>query len=218
MSTLNHPPATTTTTDTRAPRWSLLHAAASVMITGGVLLLGDLLINPGPGIDNAHKSLFVSGHLFNAIAYLVLVLGLPALAASLGRSLGVLGALGYASLVTRYALSTGSQLFQAGIYHTLAQQPGMRPRLSAGGDLSTIYGTWDDTLSLILGLGMLALVPALWRAGRAMRAPSALLVVVAVTEIFFTPLSLIAVAVLVIWLGARIVRHGDVREPFRQQT
>lgn len=216
MSTLEEPRATRPST-THAPTegWSPLRTAAAVMGSGGVLLLADVFINPGPGLTSVNDSLFVAGHLLNAVAYLMLALGLPAVAVSVGRSLGLLGALGYACLVIRYTLSTGSQLFQAGIYHTLAQQPGMRPHLAEGGDLASIYGQWDDAVSLILGIGMLALVPALWRADRSLRAPAGLFLAVALTEIVLTPASLLLVAILVIWLGLRIIRNGDVRRPLR---
>ena len=217
MSTLEHPQ----NIDTAAgdiSRWSLLHTAAATMATGGVLLLIDVIINPGPGLDHVNSSLYVSGHLLNAAAYVALVLGLPALAVALGRSRGVLGTIGYACLEIRYILSTGSQLFQAGIYHALARQPGLRAHLEHGQNLSSIYGRWDDVTSLLLGMGMLALVPALWRAGRTMRAPALMFLLIAVTEIVFTPVSLLLVAVLVIWLGLRIIRFDDIRRPLRRRS
>ncbi len=195
----------------------LLRTGAATLAGGGALVLASGLINPGPGLSGVHDATYPSGHLLNGLGYLLMVLGLPVLAWCLGPRLGVAGGIGYVALVVRYVLSTGSQLFQATVYRSMAGHPELHALLAAGGPLSTIYGSHSDQVTLVLAIGLLPLAWALWRADRSLRTPAVLLLVSAVTNVLVTPLALIAISVLVIWLGLRIAIHEDVTHPLRSR-
>ena len=62
---------------------------------------------------------------------------------------------------------------------------------------------------------MLGLVYALARCGRGLRTVTVFVGLAAVSEFLGFPFGLALLAIVAIWLGARLIRHGDVLTPLR---
>jgi hypothetical protein len=188
---------------------------ATALITGGVTQLVGFVVVPGPGVADVHSRAWVPGHLLLVVGFLLLALGLPAIGSSLGSRLGVAGWIGYAAVMTRCVLTTGSHLYYASVLPTLAAHPDLHRQLTSDGKLASIYGGHGDYVSAVLGASMLGLAYALARCGRGLRVIAAMVALASVAEFIGTPFGLVLLGITGIWLGARLVRSGDVFTPLR---
>ncbi len=188
----------------------------AALLLGGLSFLAGALILPGPDAADAHRSGWDYGHLLSGLGFLLLTLGLPTVAASLGRRLGVLGAIGYVALMLRCVLSTGSHLYSWWIVPTLAAQPELHARMTGDGSLVTIYHGHGDAISAAVALGLLCLTISLWRNGSGFRVAAVLAFCAALGQALTNPAGLLALALLGIWLGLQLTVRGDVGVALRR--
>lgn len=206
-------PTTTPTSSTPLAPDHRLGALAAV--TGGVVMLASFLVVPGPDVADVHSAGWVPGHLLSAIGYLLLALGVPALAGSFGRRLGVAGLVGYAAVFVRCVLSTGSHLYSLWTLPLLAAHPELHSQVVPGGRLASIYSGHSDVIDVALGVGMLGLAFVLVRCGRGSRVPAAVMALAAAAQVLGSVFGVLLLPVVVLWLGARLLRRGDVTVPLR---
>lgn len=202
-----------TTTDQLAP---LRRAGGAALVLGGLSFVAGTLILPGPGPADVHRGGWAAGHLLSAAAFLLLAIGLPAVAVALGRRLGVLGGIGYGVLFTRCVLSTASHLYSWWILPTLADEPALRAQLAEGGALNSIYAAHGDMVNGAVAVGVLGLMISLWRNGSGFRIAAVLALCAAVGEALTNPLGLLALAVLGMWWGLQLVLRGGVGVALRR--
>ena len=188
----------------------------AALVLGGVSFVAGALILPGSDPADVHRAGWATGHLLSAAAFLLLALGLPAVAVALGRRLGVLGAIGYGVLFTRCVLSTGSHLYSWWIVPTLAGEPALHARLGDGRALASIYAGHGDVVNAVMAVGLLCLAISLWRNGPGFRAAAVLSLLAAVGEALTNPLGLLALAALGIWWGLQLSLRGGVGVAFRR--
>lgn len=199
--------ATSPTTDQLVP---FRRAGGAALLLGGLSFIAGGLVLPGPDAADVHRFGWAAGHLLSAVAFLLLGIGLPAVAVALGRRLGVLGAVGYLALVIRCVLSTGSHLYSWWTVPKLVDEPALHAQLVDDGPLMSIYAGYGDAINAAIAIGLLCLAIALWRLGSGFRAAAVLALCAAVGEALSNPLGLLALAVLGIWLGLPLTLRGRV--------
>lgn len=180
---------------------------------GGVTLLTGLFVVPGPWVADIGTATWVPGHALNLVGYLLLVVGFPAVIASFGERLRWPGFLGYAALMMRFALSSGSHLYSMWLLPQLAAHQELLPDLTAPAPLASIYDGHNDLINVVLATGTLGLVWALWRYDRGLRVPAVVLAAGAGCQAISNPLALLLYAVLAIWLGLRLAGRGRIETP-----
>jgi hypothetical protein len=189
-----------------------------VLAAAGVVQVVSLLVNPGPDVADVHSGGWVPGHVLGAAAYILFAAGLPALLTRTDRSYGVLGALGYLALAVPFAVSTGSQLYYLAILPELARFPQLHDTLAPSGRLASIYTTQNtnQVVTMVLAAATLPLALAMWRSAASLRRPAALLAVAQLAAMALTPLALVLMSVLAVWLGVRVQQTGDVAAVLRR--
>ncbi len=192
------------------PTSSWHRVGGAVLAVGGFTLLTGLLVVPGPFVADVGASTWVPGHALNVAGYLLLVIGLPTVAGSLGPRLRWTGAVGYAALMTRFALSSGSHLYSMWLLPQLAPHRELHDDLTSAGPLASIYSGHGDLINLVLAIGLVGLAWTFWRCPRHLRMVAVLLLVTAVAQAASNPLALLGYAVLAIWLGLRLAVRGRV--------
>jgi hypothetical protein len=183
------------------------------LLIGAVLALSPL--SPGKDVSLALGSTWTPGHLIDLASYLFLLLGLPAVYASMGERLGWAGAIGYIAFVTRMALSMGSHLYEARVVPVLVRRPELASSITSNGTLNNIYGPSATWIAIVLSAGGVLFGVALWRVTPAMRWPAALIAVGSAVAAVIPPLGIVMFSVGFGWLGSRLLKSADARSPLR---
>lgn len=187
-----------------------------VLAAGGLTLLAGSLVVPGPLVADVHDPGWVPGHALNTIGYLLLVVGLPALAGSLGDRLRWAGAVGYGAMMIRFALSSGSHLYSLWLLPRLAAYPELHAALTQPQPLASIYGGHNDLINLVLAVGTLGMAWTLWRPG--LRVVAVVVLLAAACQAFSNPVALLLYTVMAVWLGLRLTVRGQVAVPLLRRT
>lgn len=209
MTTFDRTHAPTEPTPHTEPASPVQHRrGGAVLAAGGLTLVAGLLVVPGPFVADVGDATWVPGHALNVVGYLLLVVGLPALAGSLGPRLRWPGAIGYAALMVRFALSSGSHLYSMWLMPRLARYPELHTALTRPHPLANIYGGHNDAINVVLAVGMLGMVWTLWRTPGRLRAAAVVLLAAAVLQALSNPVALLLYGVLALWLGLRLAVRG----------
>lgn len=190
----------------------------AVLALGGLTLVVGSVIVPGPFVADVHDPGWVPGHALNTVAFLLLVVGLPALAGSLGDRLRWPGAVGYAAMMIRFALSSGSHLYSLWLLPRLAAYPELHAALTQPQPLASIYGGHNDLINLVLAVGTLGMAWTLWRSPQKLRVPAVMVLLAAACQAISNPGALLLYAAVASWLGLRLVVRGQVGVPLRRRT
>ncbi len=202
----------------------------SVRAGGFSLLLGALLalspLSPGKDATLALDRTWALGHYIDLASYLFLLLGLPAVLASMTGNresaswVTRCGLIGYAAFSTRLALSVGSHLYEARVVPLLAARPGTASALSPDGALYSLFGSRPTNIVWVgaLTLGCLPFAAALWLAARTTRWAAALVALGLVIAVVIPPVGIVIFSLTLGWLGARLVVHADVAAPIRRRA
>lgn len=191
------------------------------LFVGAVLALSPL--SPGKDAGLALDRTWALGHSIDLASYLFLLLGLPAVLASMsGRRelpswVAGCGLIGYAAFTTRLALSVGSHLYEARVVPVLAARPEAALALRPEGALYSLFGSRSTNIVWVgvLTLGCLPFAVALWHAATTTRWAAALIALGLVLAVAIPPLGIVIFSLVLGWLGVRLVVHADVTVPIR---
>jgi hypothetical protein len=189
-----------------------------VLALGGLTLLVGTLVVPGPFVADAQDPGWVPGHALNTIGYLLLAVGLPSVAGALGDRLRWAGAVGYAAIMIRFALSSGSHLYSMWLLPRLAAYPELQGPLTQPQPLASIYGGHNDLINLVLAVGTLGMAWTLWRAPGKLRVAGVLVLLAAACQAISNPVALLLYSAVGIWLGVRLAVRGQLGAPLLRRT